>query len=76
MSGANISAEQASYDAIRTAVTNLQAYLQGLNAKVKGCLLYTSNGQNQEGDKNQQGNGQQGNGQNPQGDANTNKEQH
>ena len=36
MSGANISAEQASYDAIRTAVTNLQAYLQGLNAKVKG----------------------------------------
>ena len=34
MSGANISAEQASYDAIRTAVTNLQAYLQGLNAKV------------------------------------------
>lgn len=25
MSGANISAEQASYDAIRTAVTNLQA---------------------------------------------------
>ena len=35
MSGANISAEQASYDAIRTAVTNLQAYLQGLNAKVK-----------------------------------------
>ena len=36
MSGATISAEQASYDAIRTAVTNLQAYLQGRNAKVKG----------------------------------------
>ena len=35
MSGANISAEQASYDAIRTAVTNLQAYLQGLNSKVQ-----------------------------------------
>ena len=35
MSGANISAEQASYDAIRPAVTNLQAYLQGLNSKVQ-----------------------------------------
>ena len=35
MSGANISAEQASYDAIRTSVRNLQSYLQGLNAKVK-----------------------------------------
>ena len=35
MSGANISAEQASYDAIRTAVTNLQTYLQGLNSNVQ-----------------------------------------
>jgi len=35
VSGANISAEQASYDAIRTAVTNLQTYLQGLNSKVQ-----------------------------------------
>jgi WXG100 family type VII secretion target len=36
MSNANISAEQASYDAIRSAVTNLQGFLQGLNSKVKG----------------------------------------
>lgn len=35
MSGANISAEQASYDAIRTAVRNLQTHLQTLNSKVK-----------------------------------------
>ena len=44
----------------------------------KNCVSIPENGnaQNQEGDKNQQGNGQQGNGQNPQGDANTNKEQH
>ena len=49
----------------------------------KNCVTIPEkgNGQNHEGDKNQQGNGQQGNGQqgngqNPQGDANTNKEQH
>ena len=36
MSGANISAEQESYNAIRTAVRNLQTHLQTLNAKVKG----------------------------------------
>ena len=35
MSGANISAEQESYNAIRTAVRNLQTHLQTLNAKVK-----------------------------------------
>ena len=35
MSGANISAEQESYNAIRTAVRNLQPHLQTLNAKVK-----------------------------------------
>ena len=36
MSGANISAEQESYNAIRNAVRDLQTHLQTLNAKVKG----------------------------------------
>ena len=35
MSGANISAEQASYDAIRNAVSNLQADINALNGKVR-----------------------------------------
>ena len=39
MSGANISAEQESYNAIRTAVRNLQTHLQTLNAKVKAEVL-------------------------------------
>ena len=35
MSGANISAEQASYDAIRKAVSNLQADINALNGQVR-----------------------------------------
>ena len=35
MSGANISAEQASYDAIRKAVSNLQADINALNCQVR-----------------------------------------
>ena len=35
MSGANISAEQASYDAIRKAVSNMQADINALNGQVR-----------------------------------------
>ena len=44
MSGANISAEQESYNAIRTAVRNLQTHLQTLNAKVKAEVATATGG--------------------------------